>query len=204
MHIKLCFPSRLYLGGHSQHIARGLRNEFLGCFPLQCPGVQLLIPLQHRHPRSLLWNALMTWLMASVMKATPVWPSSSSNLRLLNSLLQQPNCENELFSPPRDHCSFPAAPGGAPGGGPDGFSGRGPTPVAPPSIDKWRWGLLSRAWISAPSWSLPSAHWKETSRQRGEGNQGPEIKFIVKVCRVAGSPDVTNYYLHKRFLVVVI
>lgn len=76
-----------------------------------------------------------------------------------------------------------AAPVGAPGGGADGFSGRGPTPVAPPSIDKWRWGLLSRAWISAPSWSLPSAHWKETSRQREGGNQGPEIKFIVKVYR---------------------
>lgn len=98
---KVMFPFPTSSGGHSKHIVRGLKNEFLGCFPLQCPGVQLLIPLQHRRPRSLLYKALMTGLMASVMKATPVWPSSSSNLRLLNSLLQQPNCENELLSPPR-------------------------------------------------------------------------------------------------------
>lgn len=56
---------------------------------------------QNLHPWSLLCNPVMTGGTNGVlMKATPVWPSSSSTLPFLNSLLQQPNCEIELFSPP--------------------------------------------------------------------------------------------------------
>lgn len=126
----------------------------------------------------------MTGLMAFLMKATLVWPSSSSTLWFLNSpLLQQPNCEIELFSL-RCALSRTAARSQAQYEHQEAAltaSILAALPLFPPSIDKRRWGLLSRAWTSAPSWSLPSAHWKEkTSRRRENGSCGPEIQIQNK------------------------
>lgn len=148
-------------------MARTLRWELLGYF---LGATAANSTHQSPHPWSLLCNPVMTGLMAFLMKATPAWPSSSSTLRFLNSTLQLPNCEIELSSPP---CALPRT--AAPRGRADKFDHRGPASVSPPSIDKRRWGLLSRAWTSAPSWSLLSALWKEnTSRRREEGSCGPE------------------------------